>query len=236
MLRGEACSELTCVEHEVSAILHSGSIRIRLKKHLQPADERAMAPHHLSAAHARRPLLLISALVTVGLLVACGTAADTDPVSTSQTQTGEVTTSGSPTTTAIIYFVDDQGLSIVADDIAIATGDELPAALTALVESDPPAGALPAVPPGTRLLSAVHESDVATIDLSQEFASGYPTGGAAAEFAAVAPLVFTATRVDGVSAVRILVDGAEPVLSGSQFDWSRSFVREDFAALSETVQ
>jgi len=80
---------------------------------------------------------------------------------------------------------------------------------------------LPGLPAGTRVLSARREGDVAVVDLSEEFAAGYPSGGSTAEIATVGPVVRTAAAASGARAVRILVEGAAPVTPGAQLDLSR---------------
>lgn len=111
------------------------------------------------------------------------------------------------------------------------TDSPLRAAMIVLAEGPFFPGALPALPPNTTVVGTNVSGADATINFSREFASGYPSGGAAAEAAVIAPIVFTATEIPGVQRVRITVDGATPELVGSQYDWSRPFTRGDFPDL-----
>ena len=84
------------------------------------------------------------------------------------------------------------------------------------------------MPAGTAIIGTNVRGGEALVNLSAEFNQGYPAGGAAAEFAVLAPLVYTATAVDGVERVRITVDGQTPAPVGSQYDWTKAFTRADF--------
>lgn len=108
--------------------------------------------------------------------------------------------------------------------------EALDAALTALADGPRDPALLPALPPGTRVLGAAVADDVAGVDLSGEFESGYPPGGAAAELAVVGPLVRTAAGASGASRVRVLVEGRVPAPAGSQFDFSEPLSPGDLPA------
>lgn len=110
-----------------------------------------------------------------------------------------------------------------------ATGSDLRAALVELAEGPASASAHhPALPQGTAIVGTDVQDGQALVNLSGEFVQGYPSGGAAAEFAVLAALVYTATAVDGVERVRITVDGQTPAPAGSQYDWASAFSRADF--------
>lgn len=136
-----------------------------------------------------------------------------------------------PTRTVSVYFADASAQGLVQETHpTAATGSDLRAALVELADGPDGAGLQPSLPTGTVIVGTDVRNGTATVNLSQEFVSGYPSGGAAAEFAVVAPLVYTATGVSGVERVRITVDGQTPAPTGSQLDWSGMFTRQDFPA------
>lgn len=197
------------------------------------------------AQPARRALLVALAL-TFGLAAAgCGTSESGDSgastPSTPSTTTATPTTpkpgppktsqAPEPTRSVTVYFADAdaQGLVMETHPTA-ATGSDLRAALVELAAGPTDPNLQPALPTGTVVVGTDVRDGVASVNLSQEFVSGYPSGGAAAEFAVVAALVYTATGVKGVDSVRITVDGQTPAPTGSQLDWSGTFSRKDFPA------
>ena len=93
-----------------------------------------------------------------------------------------------------------------------------------------------AVPRGTEIIEVTLHGDEARVDLTGAFASGYPSGGAAAELAVLAPIVYTATGVPSITRVRFTVNGEVPALPGSQFDWAAPFSRDDLPELPVTAQ
>ena len=197
------------------------------------------------AQPARRTLVLVLAL-TLGLAAAgCGTSgsddggapAPTTPSTTTATPTtpkpGPPKTSEKPepTRTVTVYFADADAQGLVAETHpTAATGSDLRAALVELAAGPTDPNLQPALPTGTVIVGTDVRDAVASVNLSREFVSGYPSGGAAAEFAVVAALVYTATGVKGVDRVQITVDGQTPAPTGSQLDWSSTFSRDDFPA------
>ena len=130
-----------------------------------------------------------------------------------------------------LYFADADAQRLVDRDTIRprAPGSDLRAALVELAEG--PAGKHPAagIARGHRRSSGrTWRGGEALVNLSGEFSQGYPSGGAAAEFAVLAPLVYTATAIHGVERVRITVDGQTPAPAGSQYDWTGAFTRADF--------
>lgn len=85
------------------------------------------------------------------------------------------------------------------------------AALTALLEGPTPeeaaAGVFTAVPPGTELLGLSIGDGVATVDLSEEFASG---GDSASVLTRLAQVVYTITQFPAVDGVELLIEGSAP--------------------------
>jgi hypothetical protein len=128
----------------------------------------------------------------------------------------------------VVIFSDPAGQGLVAVRRTVTAGSDLRAALVGLAQGPGAAdGAVAALPAGTTVVGTNVAGGEALVNLSQEFLDGYPSGGAAAEFAVLAPIVYTATEVAGVERVRITVDGRPPAPVGSQYDWSRAFTRAD---------
>ncbi len=201
----------------------------------------------LPAIHPRA-VRLLAALLVIGVaastLAGCGRAGNEPqaPTPTAPTQTesprasatpkttSKATSTASPTRTATLYFADADAQELVEESRpTTATGSDLRAALVELAKGPPSgSGRQPALPQGTAIVGTDVQDGQALVNLSGEFGTGYPSGGAAAEFAVLAPLVYTATAVDGVERVRITVDGQTPAPVGSQYDWTSTFSRADF--------
>jgi spore germination protein GerM len=133
--------------------------------------------------------------------------------------------------TVTVYFPDAQGarLVLVGELRSVpADGPPLRLALDQLAAGPRSAELLPALPAGAAVTAATLSAGTARIDLDAAFERGYPAGGATAEIAVLAPLVFTATGVPGVQRALITVEGRAPNLPGSQFDLSRPLTRADF--------
>ena len=171
---------------------------------------------HFSARPGLPAAFLATALV-LALAMGCGGGSDGGSGGAYGGGGGGATTAA-PAGTVSVWFPDDQGALVAESRPRPAGADPLETALAGLVAGPRGAGLLPGLPPGTRVLSARSEEDLAIVDLSEEFAAGYPPGGSAAEIAAVGPVVLTATAATGARAVRILVDGAAPVTPGAQLD------------------
>ncbi|MEW6583365.1 MAG: GerMN domain-containing protein, partial [Actinomycetota bacterium] len=152
----------------------------------------------------------------------------TEPATTA---TEPATTTTSTAASVTVFFPEAGGEALVRTAVP-ASGTDLRAALEALAAGPSGAALDRGLPAGTRILAADVSGGVATVDLSREFADAYPSGGAAAEFRALAPLVYTATGVDGVDAVRILVEGAAPDVP-TQFDLSGPIARRDLPSPAE---
>ena len=188
---------------------------------------------------------MIFAFLAIGagatVLSGCGGATSESPStpdSTAQTSAPPAATttlqaSTSTTTPARkvkLYFADADAQQLIEESRpTVATGSDLRAALVELAKGPTSASTQQsALPVGTAIIGTNVRSGEALVNLSSEFSQGYPAGGAAAEFAVLAPLVYTATAIGGVERVRITVDGRTPAPVGSQFDWTRAFTRADF--------
>jgi spore germination protein GerM len=172
-------------------------------------------------------LALLALLVPVlaGVVAGCGeSGAGQGSVTTNGT------TAGTPGSGEVgVYFPTADGEHIVKVQVPApkGAGDPLEAALSALAAGPHRSGLAPGLPAGTRVLEAGSAGGTARIDLSSRFAEAYPSGGSAAEIAALAPLVFTATEVQGVRDVLLTVDGVTPDVP-TQFDLSAPLARDDF--------
>ena len=186
----------------------------------------------------RLPIVLLVAILAA--LAGCG--GSNDARSGSATTTAPATTATRATTTAsaaattnragataTVYFADSDARGLLPEKRSVPAGaSPLRAALVELSKGPSEPGRQNALPAGTTIVGTLVQGDEALVNLSSEFVTGYPPGGAAAEFAVLAPLVYTATAVKGIERVRITVDGQTPAPTGSQYDWAGSFSRADF--------
>ncbi len=161
--------------------------------------------------------LLVAALAALALLAGCG--GDDDPSGTTASTVTEVT----------VWFSDDSG-TLVAERRSVPGDTPLLAAMDALAAGPDDPALIPALPAGTTVLGAGVADGVATIDMSAEFESGYPPGGAAAELAVIGPVVRTAADASGADAVRVLVEGRVPRPTGAQFDLAEPIAPGDLPA------
>jgi hypothetical protein len=176
----------------------------------------------------RRACVAVVVLAVGLLVVGCGLPTDHRPRLIDPEQipdllspnNGPSTTQAAPgAPVAQLFYVREGGL--VGVNRRVNEGVE-PAAvlrllLTPLTSTEKAQGYTTLIPPRTRLLKAVLGRDqILTIDLSKEINS---IGGQNAK-TAYAQLVFTATALDGVQAVRFATEGspvAVPTDSGTQF-------------------
>jgi spore germination protein GerM len=178
---------------------------------------------------AARWLALIALLGLGAGLAGCGGASSPAPSEPTAPAASAPATAALQTVT--VYFPDAQGarLVLVGEPRSVpADGPPLRLALDQLAAGPRSAELLPALPAGAAVTAATISAGTARIDLDAAFERGYPGGGATAEIAVLAPLVFTATGVPGVQRALITVEGRAPDLPGSQFDLSRPLTRADF--------
>jgi spore germination protein GerM len=175
---------------------------------------------------ARWLALAAAAAVAVGCGGAATPAGSTAPTATEPAATRPAT---SALQTVTVYFPDARALHILPERRSVpADGEALRLALEELAAGPRSAELLPALPAGTAVIDARLVDGTARIDLDAAFERGYPSGGAAGEIAVLAPLVYTATAVDGAQRALITVEGRAPALAGSQFDFSEPLARSDF--------
>lgn len=186
----------------------------------------------------RLPIVLVVAMLAA--LAGCGgsdgagsgSANTTAPPTASApaTTTAPTATATAPAAaTVTVYFADPDAMKLLPEKRSLPVGaSRLRAALVELAKGPSEAGHQNALPAGTTIVGTLVHGHEALVNLSSEFTTGYPPGGAAAEFAVLAPLVYTATAVPGIERVRITVDGRTPAPPGSQYDWAGAFSRADF--------
>ena len=164
----------------------------------------------------------LCAVALVALAVAgCGGDAE------SSATTATAPPGTAPAVVVTVWFADGQGaLRTERRELPPGT-DPLRGALDELAAGPDDPALIPALPRGTRVLSATADGPLATVDLSEEFVTGYPPGGAAAELAVVGPLVRTAATASGAALVRVLVEGRPPVPAGSQLDFAQPLAPGD---------
>lgn len=181
----------------------------------------------MRAANVRRAL--VAAAIGTALVVAPACSDDDDPPpATGTTPTAPATTDGAtataPSGELTVYFADAEGHLVAETREGPA---DLLGAMGALAAGPIDTDLIPALPAGTTVLGAELDGTLARVDLSAEFESGYPSGGAAAELATVGPIVHTAAEVAGVESVEITVEGRVPEPTGTQLDFSTPLTPED---------
>ncbi len=168
-----------------------------------------------------RPLAAV-AIVAIGLVavVGCGLRQDENPRAISpqslpsalfQDANTSTTTSRNPSIEQrSLYLVNTEGTAETLSRVAVpieapSNPADLPKAIIEKLVTTPPVDAAHSsfIPPGTRVLKVEQHGDVLEIDLSDELGSVESSR----QRLAVAQLVFTATAIDGINAVRFSIDG-----------------------------
>lgn len=181
--------------------------------------------------------VLVIALLAAGA-AACGGQDDgagtggagvvTAPPATAPATTSPESPGPGETRSVSVYFSDEGGRLVRELRPRDPGATALEAAMEQLALGPRDPALLPALPPGTRVLGTSVDGKVATVDLSEEFESAYPAGGAAAELAIVGAVARTAASVPGVEAVRLTVEGRVPAPAGSQVDFAEPLTVRDF--------
>ena len=181
------------------------------------------------------------------LLAGCGSGDDETTV-VAPGETAATTTTGTTTTAPTdtgevaeeqrlqVYFLRDEKIGVGARRVpeTPAVGAEaVRALLGGPSDEERTAGLTSAIPSGTELLDLEISDGVATVDLSEEFASG---GGSLSIQARVAQLVYTLTQFPTVRAVAFRLEG-EPVeaLGGEGLVLSEPVDRADFEDLTPQI-
>lgn len=164
-----------------------------------------------------RFLPLVAAAVLTGVaLTACTIGSDdgprnVPPADQQQLRVATDRSAGAATGTARVYLLAPEGagqshlLQAVARDVSENATDVLTELMAGPNAEELVGQFRTALPTGLQLLSATRRGAVLQVDVSQEL--GELSGEALV--AAVAQIVFTASEVDGVQSVKILIDGAD---------------------------
>lgn len=183
---------------------------------------------------------LAAAMVVVALGAAaagCGGSAKTSsPTTTTPTASSSTSTTSPPAATTVdVYFVHAQKLAAAGRSVPAPGAPD--AALRALlagprtgVEHD--LGFTSSIPAGTTLNGVTVTGTVATVDLSQSFASG---GGSQSMQARVAQIVFTATQFSGIDRVRFRLDGSPVTSIGGEGVMVDGVGRDAFANVTPAI-
>jgi spore germination protein GerM len=201
-----------------------------------------VSPHRRLTSTGRA---LALAWLAVGLLAACGIANDRTPRDIAPDDRPDAAESSTPPEAQPgagpnVYLVAPQApgepsrLRAVGREVAQAPTNLVNALLAGPTPEDQSNRLRTAIPPGTLLRTASRTSNgIMVVDVSQQILQA--TGDALID--AVAQLVFTATELEGVSGVRLLVDGEQrewPRGDGSQT--ADALTRFDYPERNPTSQ
>jgi germination protein M len=160
------------------------------------------------------------------------------PVGTTASSSTSTTTAGDPdeTVTLNVYYVRDEKICAAAR-VVPKTEQVGAAAMEALLEGpttqEEAAGVFDAIPEGTTFLGLDIEDGVATVDLSEEYASG---GGTLSMSMRLAQVVFTLTQFPTVEGVEFKLDGRPvEVFSGEGIILNHPVDRSDYEELSPAI-
>ncbi len=137
------------------------------------------------------------------------------------------------TATTEVWFLTESG-SLASEEREIADGssaDELAAAVAALAEGPQDEGLVAVLPPDTTLSSELSDG-TATVEMGAGFASRVSAAGSSAAIQVVAPIVWTATAVDGVEGVLLTEGGAPLELTGSGLVFDDPLTRDGFPGVA----
>jgi germination protein M len=159
-------------------------------------------------------------------------------VSTTVSSSTTSTTVGDPdeTVTLNVYFVRDEQICAAAR-VVPKTQQVGAAAMEALLEGptteEEAAGVFDAIPEGTTFLGLEIEDGIASVDLSEEYASG---GGTLSMSMRLAQVVFTLTQFPTVKGVEFKLDGESvEVFGGEGIILDHPVDRSDYEELSPAI-
>lgn len=167
------------------------------------------------------------------LLMACGIPIESEPEAIEmdvETFPEEHGLEPGERAAASIYLVRDEALVHVTRDLPTPSSPEIifDSLLDGVTDPEELANLRTAIPPGTSTLGVRTEGATLAVDLSHEFVSV----GGEEEVLAVAQIVLTATRIEGVDLVAFLVEGIPtdvPVASGALS--TKPVTGDDYASL-----
>ena len=192
----------------------------------------------MNARRRHRRILLALGVLLLSVLPACGDDSDQTGTTSSTTTTAEdtTTTTERPVTSQVrSYFLRDEKVGPVAREAigpAVARG-AMEGLLQGPTEAEQELGLSTTVPAGTELLGIAIADGVATVDLTEEFASG---GGSLSMTGRVAQVVFTLTQFPTIGSVLFEVEG-EPVtsLGGEGVEIGEPQTRADWESLTPAI-
>lgn len=192
----------------------------------------------MHALRSPRALLLLVGALLLALVPGCGDDGEQTGTSTTTTSTTvEDTSTTEPVAPTVVraYFLREEKVGPVARESA--DDGVAAAALAGLLEGPSPTevelGFSTAIPDGTELLGVSIDAGVATVDLTDDFASG---GGSLSMTARVAQVVFTLTQFPTVESVLFEIDGS-PVtaLGGEGVEIGDPQARDDWESLTPAI-
>ncbi len=193
------------------------------------AAVRISSPPRLGVHNGALFLLAILAALTL-LVAACDSddGADAEATTSVANSTSQQTSAEAPPalTEVVVYFINEDGV-LVGERRASEVPDPLQAAISVLSSGPEAPGLFPALESGAAVQSVELAGAIALIDLNQAFVDQIPGGGSTAQIETLAPLVYTATAVDGVESVSLTVDGGLVDAPGLAIDVGEALVRDD---------
>ncbi len=192
----------------------------------------------------RGPWALVTALLLVGALAACGSDGGDDAASTTSSPptsaptttapSGTTTTAGGGEADVLVYFTRNEGVATAGRAVATpaVAGGALEALLAGPDNVEEGVGMDTAIPEGSELLGVDIVDGTATVDLSGAFASG---GGSLSMQLRVAQVVFTLTQFDTVDEVDIHLDGEAVDGIGGEGIASEDLTRADFENVTPLI-
>ena len=171
----------------------------------------------------RKFVVLLAAMTVV--LAACGDDDTTSPststsstsASTTTTEATTTTTTTEPATESVVraYFLRGEKVGPVARDAvgSDVAADAIAGLLAGPDQTETQLGFSSTIPAGTTLLGLSVDGGVATVDLSQEFASG---GGSLSMGGRVAQVVYTLTQFPTIDSVQFSIEGSPVTVLGGE--------------------
>lgn len=173
----------------------------------------------------------VAGFIPLAVLLAAGCGGDGRTVDGSPTTVTPAPPAPDGLRALSVYWGDGQAERVVPvtryldPDSGLARGAVL-ALLAGPSAEERTRGLASAVPAGSRLLGITVRDSIATVDLSREFESG---GGSASMSMRLAQLVYTLTRVPGVSRVQLWLEGLSvSTFSGEGLMLRQPLTRRDF--------
>lgn len=160
---------------------------------------------------------------TTDMTATTSTTATTAPAETG-VETADTATDDVAQAVGTIWFANEDGALV--GEARAGAAMSVRAALTELAAGPEDETLVPAFPVGAAVVGTDLEGSVVIVEMNAAFEEGYPSGSAA-EIATVAPIVYTATELPGVDAVRLEVGGAPLAPPTAQLDLSADLTRAD---------